>query len=99
MTGEFTGDLRAKQCFRKLYKELQCCKFSLNFPSSHFSSALLSLQTNRFAWQIFMDEEENLKKENCSFAAMKPRSTSSAASTSASRHRKGTRNGADGFVY
>lgn len=23
MTGEFTGDLRAKQCFRKLYKELQ----------------------------------------------------------------------------
>ncbi|KAL9410282.1 hypothetical protein AB3S75_044112 [Citrus x aurantiifolia] len=49
--------------------------------------------------QIFMDEEESLKKENCSFAAMNPRSTSSAASASSSRHRKGTRNRSGGFVY
>lgn len=46
-----------------------------------------------------MDEEESLKKENCSLAAMKP-STASSASASASRHRKGTRNRAgQGFVY
>ncbi|KAI9196592.1 hypothetical protein LWI28_025280 [Acer negundo] len=66
--------------------------------------------------QIFMDEEESLKKDNCSFAAMKVKptsaassSSSSSSSTSASRHhhnhhnhnnhRKGTRNGAGGFVY
>ncbi|KAK0607807.1 hypothetical protein LWI29_020864 [Acer saccharum] len=61
--------------------------------------------------QIFMDEEESLKKDNCSFAAMKAKptsasSSSSSSSTSASRHhhnhnnhRKGTRNGAGGFVY
>ncbi|KAK3189432.1 hypothetical protein Dsin_028993 [Dipteronia sinensis] len=61
--------------------------------------------------QIFMDEEESLKKDNCSVAAMKVKptsassasSSSSSSSTSASRHhhnhRKGTRNGAGGFVY
>ncbi|KAL5782265.1 hypothetical protein ACOSP7_007294 [Xanthoceras sorbifolium] len=58
--------------------------------------------------QIFMDEEESLKKENCSFAAMKGKPTSASSSpsssTSASRHhhhnhRKGTRNRAGGFVY
>ncbi|KAK3200186.1 hypothetical protein Dsin_023601 [Dipteronia sinensis] len=59
--------------------------------------------------QIFMDEEESLEKYNCSVATMKvnPTSASSASSssssTSASRHRhnyrKGTRNGAGGFVY
>ncbi|CAK7333374.1 unnamed protein product, partial [Dovyalis caffra] len=49
--------------------------------------------------QILMDKEETIRKENCSFAAMKPTSTScassstkSTSSTSASRHRKSTRN-------
>ncbi|EEF45563.1 FCS-Like Zinc finger 15 [Ricinus communis] len=54
--------------------------------------------------QIFTDEEETLRKENCSFAAMKPTSTSAAtappsSSTSASRHSKSTRNRAGGFAY
>ncbi|XP_010259499.1 PREDICTED: diacylglycerol kinase delta [Nelumbo nucifera] len=38
--------------------------------------------------QIFMDEE-SVKRENCSFAAMRPTSSSS-------RHRRGTRNRAGG---
>ncbi|KAB2092788.1 hypothetical protein ES319_A02G054000v1 [Gossypium barbadense] len=41
--------------------------------------------------QILMDEEEILKKANCSLAAMKPPS-SSASSSSAQRHRKAGRN-------
>ncbi|KAG8499597.1 hypothetical protein CXB51_006206 [Gossypium anomalum] len=41
--------------------------------------------------QILMDEEEILKKANCSLAAMKP-SSSSASSSSAHRHRKAGRN-------
>ncbi|KAJ9154519.1 hypothetical protein P3X46_027842 [Hevea brasiliensis] len=52
--------------------------------------------------QIFMDEEENLRKENCSVAASKPTSASSSSSSSsspASRHRKSTRNRAGGFAY
>ncbi|KAF8394593.1 hypothetical protein HHK36_020807 [Tetracentron sinense] len=35
--------------------------------------------------QIYMDEEESVKREKCSFASMKP------TSSSASRYRKGTR--------
>ncbi|XP_022761228.1 uncharacterized protein LOC111307474 [Durio zibethinus] len=56
--------------------------------------------------QIFMDEEETLKKENCSLAAMKPPSTASASSSSSSssssasrHHRKTARNRAGGFAY
>ncbi|XVE82169.1 hypothetical protein DITRI_Ditri15bG0125200 [Diplodiscus trichospermus] len=56
--------------------------------------------------QIFMDEEESLKKENCSLAAMKPSassvssSSSSSSSSSTSRHsRKASRNRAGGFTY
>ncbi|XP_021291580.1 uncharacterized protein LOC110422118 [Herrania umbratica] len=52
--------------------------------------------------QIFMDEEETLKKENCSLAAMKPSTSSASApssSSSASRHRKAARNRAGGFAY
>ncbi|KDP27820.1 hypothetical protein JCGZ_18900 [Jatropha curcas] len=55
--------------------------------------------------QIFMDEEETLRKENCSLAAMKPTATSSSpsssssSSSSASRNRKTTRNRAGGFAY
>ncbi|KAI5572438.1 hypothetical protein BDE02_10G013900 [Populus trichocarpa] len=55
--------------------------------------------------QIFLDEEETLRKENCSFAAMKPTGASASASakstssTAASRHRKGTRNREGGFAY
>ncbi|XVF38744.1 hypothetical protein REPUB_Repub20aG0128000 [Reevesia pubescens] len=59
--------------------------------------------------QIFMDEEETLKKENCSLAAMKPSSTSSSSSASSSvssssasssrHHRKAPRNRAGGFAY
>ncbi|XVE65592.1 hypothetical protein DITRI_Ditri08aG0012600 [Diplodiscus trichospermus] len=54
--------------------------------------------------QIFLDEEEILKKDNCcSLEAMKPSASSSsaaAASSSASRHhRKAARNGAGGFAY
>ncbi|XWS53592.1 hypothetical protein CRYUN_Cryun10bG0014600 [Craigia yunnanensis] len=53
--------------------------------------------------QIFMDEEETLKKENCSLAAMKPSTSCSASpsstSSSASRHhRKAARNRAGGFA-
>ncbi|GMY27771.1 protein mard1 [Fagus crenata] len=59
--------------------------------------------------QIFMDEEENLRKDHCSLAAMKPTSTSSSSSpspssssssssSSARHHRKGARR-AGGFVY
>ncbi|XWS14104.1 hypothetical protein CRYUN_Cryun36dG0094400 [Craigia yunnanensis] len=53
--------------------------------------------------QIFMDEEESLKKDNCSLVAMKPSTSSSASSsssTSASRHHgKAARNRAGGFAY
>ncbi|KAF5737005.1 hypothetical protein HS088_TW14G01161 [Tripterygium wilfordii] len=53
--------------------------------------------------QIFMDEEENPSKENCSLAAMKPTSASAAASSSSpsgSRNRnKGPRNRTGGFAY
>ncbi|XP_040986096.1 FCS-Like Zinc finger 15-like [Juglans microcarpa x Juglans regia] len=58
--------------------------------------------------QIFMDEEESLRKNYCSLAAMKPTSSSfssspssspSSSSSSAHHHRKGTRNGAGGFAY
>ncbi|KAJ6989430.1 FCS-Like Zinc finger 15 [Populus alba] len=59
--------------------------------------------------QIFMDEEETIRKENCSFSAMKPAasaaasssssSTKSASTTPAYRHRKTTRNRAGGFAY
>ncbi|XP_022722615.1 uncharacterized protein LOC111279826 [Durio zibethinus] len=57
--------------------------------------------------QIFMDEEESLRKENCSMAAIKPSTSSSSssssassASSSASRHqRKTARNRAGGFAY
>ncbi|KAK1293871.1 hypothetical protein QJS10_CPA16g01556 [Acorus calamus] len=59
--------------------------------------------------QIFMDEE-NLQRENCSFAAMKPVSSSSSASTTSHRHHQrkgGNKNRASaeavtargGFVY
>ncbi|KAJ6719855.1 FCS-LIKE ZINC FINGER 5 [Salix purpurea] len=52
--------------------------------------------------QIFMDEEETLRQENCSFAAMNPaRASASAKSTSSttdSRHRKSTRNREGGFA-
>ncbi|XP_050215515.1 FCS-Like Zinc finger 15 [Mercurialis annua] len=52
--------------------------------------------------QIFMDEEEVLEKENCSFAAMKPSTSASPpppSSTSASRHRKSGKNRPGGFAY
>lgn len=51
--------------------------------------------------QIFMDEEESLRKDHCSLAAMKPTSsTSSSASSSTARHHgKGARNRAGGFAY
>ncbi|KAH7513387.1 FCS-Like Zinc finger 15 [Ziziphus jujuba] len=50
--------------------------------------------------QIFMDEEESIRKDNCSLAAIKPSSSSSSSSSSsASRHRKGNRNRAGGFAY
>ncbi|KAJ0092403.1 hypothetical protein Patl1_25022 [Pistacia atlantica] len=49
--------------------------------------------------QIFMDEEDSIKKENCSLAAMKPTSSSSASGS----RRKGNRNrgggGGGGFAY
>ncbi|KAB5537369.1 hypothetical protein DKX38_014902 [Salix brachista] len=52
--------------------------------------------------QIFMDEEETLRQENCSFAAMNPASASASAksttSTTDSRHRKSTRNREGGFA-
>jgi len=59
--------------------------------------------------QIFMDEEETIRKENCSFSAMKPTAAAAASSSSSStkststtpayRHRKATRNRAGGFAY
>ncbi|KAL2464067.1 hypothetical protein Fot_52023 [Forsythia ovata] len=58
--------------------------------------------------QIFMDEEETGKKsrrDNCSFAAMKPRvstsssSSSSSSSSTSNRSGKGPRNGANAFAY
>ncbi|KAI6693026.1 hypothetical protein NL676_020736 [Syzygium grande] len=49
--------------------------------------------------QIFMDEEETLRKDNCSMAAIKPTSSSSSSSPSSSRHSKGTRNKPGGFAY
>ncbi|MBA0685121.1 hypothetical protein Goari_026660 [Gossypium aridum] len=50
--------------------------------------------------QIFMDEEESLKKDNyCSLdAIVKPSSTSS-SSSAARHHRKPERNRAGGFAY
>lgn len=55
--------------------------------------------------QIFMDEEETVRRDNCSLAAMKPTSASSCPSSSSpssstsSRLRKGTRTRAGGFAY
>ncbi|KAJ4841853.1 hypothetical protein Tsubulata_051016 [Turnera subulata] len=49
--------------------------------------------------QIFMDEEETLKKQHCSFVAASTSSSPSSTSTSASRHRKSTRNREGGFAY
>uniref|UniRef100_A0A2C9W927 FLZ-type domain-containing protein n=1 Tax=Manihot esculenta TaxID=3983 RepID=A0A2C9W927_MANES len=53
--------------------------------------------------QIFMDEEETMRKENCSLAAIKPTSASSSSSSSssphASRNNRSTRNRAGGFAY
>ncbi|KAJ8766350.1 hypothetical protein K2173_022409 [Erythroxylum novogranatense] len=50
--------------------------------------------------QIFMDEEETLRKENCSLTAIKPTSASSPSSSTTSRHRKSNRNPpAGGFAY
>ncbi|CAA2997251.1 Hypothetical predicted protein [Olea europaea subsp. europaea] len=56
--------------------------------------------------QIFMDEEETVKKsrrDNCSMAAIKPRVPSSASSSSSSsttnRSGKAPRNGANAFAY
>ena len=48
-----------------------------------------------------MDEEETVRGDNCSLAAMKPTSTapSSSSSPSPSRLRKGTRTRAGGFAY
>ncbi|XVF66196.1 hypothetical protein PTKIN_Ptkin10aG0016100 [Pterospermum kingtungense] len=58
--------------------------------------------------QIFMDEEETLKRHKCSLAAVKP-STSASSSASASsssssssvsrHHRKAARNRGGGFAY
>ncbi|KAJ8766742.1 hypothetical protein K2173_007809 [Erythroxylum novogranatense] len=56
--------------------------------------------------QIFMDEEDSLRKWNCSLTAMRPSSAPSSSSSSsssssvASRNRKSTRNRpVGGFVY
>ncbi|OWM74059.1 FCS-Like Zinc finger 15-like [Punica granatum] len=54
--------------------------------------------------QIFMDEEETLKKENCSMAAIKPAAASSTSSSpsspASSRHRRPARNHRPGgFAY
>ncbi|KAB2067792.1 hypothetical protein F383_05916 [Gossypium arboreum] len=54
--------------------------------------------------QIFMDEEESLKKDSCSLdAIVKPSSTSvastSSSSSAARHHRKPERNRAGGFAY
>ncbi|XP_048129643.1 FCS-Like Zinc finger 15 [Rhodamnia argentea] len=48
--------------------------------------------------QIFMDEEETLRKDNCSMAAMNPPSSSS-SSPSSPRRRKGARSKPGGFAY
>ncbi|KAK7387918.1 hypothetical protein VNO78_22716 [Psophocarpus tetragonolobus] len=48
--------------------------------------------------QILMDEEEPIKKDKCSLAAMRPTSSSSSSSSSTARHhRKGTRNRGGAF--
>ncbi|XP_062150318.1 FCS-Like Zinc finger 15 [Alnus glutinosa] len=53
--------------------------------------------------QIFLDEEESLRKDHCSLAAIKPMATSSSSSSSSSstarHHPKGARNRAGGFAY
>ncbi|KAK6930196.1 Zf-FLZ domain [Dillenia turbinata] len=52
--------------------------------------------------QIFMDEEESVRRDrdNCSLAAIKVKASSSSSSTSSSRHhRKGGRNKDGGFAY
>lgn len=52
--------------------------------------------------QIFMDEEENVKVQNCSFAAIKVKATTAStpsSSSPASRNGKGTRARAGGFAY
>ncbi|GLT32516.1 hypothetical protein SLA2020_071790 [Shorea laevis] len=56
--------------------------------------------------QIFMDEEESIKKENCSLAAIKPPQTTvesaspstSSSSSSGSRNRRAERNRGVGFA-
>ncbi|BAT77117.1 hypothetical protein LR48_Vigan01g304600 [Vigna angularis] len=47
--------------------------------------------------QIFWDEEEAIKKEKCSLAAMRPTSSSYSSSSSSRHHRKETRNRGVGF--
>lgn len=52
--------------------------------------------------QIFMDEEENVKVQNCSFAAIKVKATTAStpsSSSPASRNGKGTRARTGGFAY
>ncbi|KAK6913751.1 Zf-FLZ domain [Dillenia turbinata] len=53
--------------------------------------------------QIFMDEEESVKRDqgNCSLAAIKVKTSSSSSSSSSSsrHHRKGGRNKDGGFAY
>ncbi|KAE9598908.1 putative Zf-FLZ domain-containing protein [Lupinus albus] len=51
--------------------------------------------------QIFMDEEGTIQKENCSFAAMKPKQSSSSSSSHEQQEQqeKGARNCAAGFAY
>ncbi|KAI4317568.1 hypothetical protein L6164_025431 [Bauhinia variegata] len=50
--------------------------------------------------QIFMDEEESFRNENCSMAAIRPTTATSSSSSSSGRHRrKGSRNRAGGFAY
>ncbi|KAL5541886.1 hypothetical protein UlMin_009596 [Ulmus minor] len=47
--------------------------------------------------QIFMDEEESIRSENCSLAAYKPTAAASSSSSS-SRHNKSSRNRAGRFA-
>ncbi|CAL0334740.1 unnamed protein product [Lupinus luteus] len=52
--------------------------------------------------QIFMDEEGTIQKENCSFAAMRPKPSSSSSSAheqQEQQQQKGARNCAGGFAY
>ncbi|XP_019434113.1 PREDICTED: uncharacterized protein LOC109340821 isoform X3 [Lupinus angustifolius] len=53
--------------------------------------------------QIFMDEEGTIQKENCSFAAMRPKPSSSSSSAheqqQQQKQQKGARNCAGGFAY